>query len=182
MATCKPLCHTPYKFMLNWIYSCATILKSRVWRRCLIASCGQPSTIRQLALQPINYIEIHVTKSLSQTYKSKDFKIFRKTTRFELTMLSIGLRGQWKWSLSINPLEAIIVLAILSDVKIIKNYPIVTVTVDNTTILHCQFLRKLDNRLVAQVEFESTLYGFWIRSLCRLGYWAIFISSRLPTS
>ena len=45
-------------------------------------------------------------------------------------------------------------------VKIIKNYPIVTVTVDNTTILHCQFLRKLDNRLVAQVEFESTLYGF----------------------
>ena len=75
-------------------------------------------------------------------------------------MLSIGLRGQWQWALSINPLEAIIVLAILSDVKIIKNYPIVTVTVDNTTILHCQFLRKLDNRLVAQVEFESTLYGF----------------------
>ena len=44
-----------------------------------------------------------------------------------------------KWALSVNPLEAIIVLAILSDVKIIKNYPIVTVTVDNTTILHCQF-------------------------------------------
>ena len=75
-------------------------------------------------------------------------------------MLSIGLCDQWKWALSINPLEAIIILAILSDVKIIKNYPIVTVTVDNTTILHCQFLRKLDNRLVAQVEFESTLYGF----------------------
>ena len=106
MATCKPLCHTPYKFMLNWIYSCATILKSRVWRRCLIASGGHPSAIQQLALQPINYIEIHVTNSLSQHYKSKDFKIFKKTTRFQLTMLSIGLRGQWKWALSINPLEA----------------------------------------------------------------------------
>ena len=58
-------------------------------------------------------------------------------------MLSIGLRGQWKWALSVNPLEAIIVLAILSDVKIIKNYPIVTVTVDNTTILHCQFFTEI---------------------------------------
>ena len=47
-----------------------------------------------------------MTNSLSQPYESKDFKIFKKTTRFELTMLSIGLRGQWKWALSINPLEA----------------------------------------------------------------------------
>ena len=47
------------------------------------------------------------------------------------------------WALSVNPLEAIIVLAILSDVKIIKNYPIVTVTVDNTTILHCQFFTEI---------------------------------------
>ena len=43
----------------------------------------------------------------------------------------------------LNLLEAIIVLAILSDVKIIKNYPIVTVTVDNTTILHCQFFTEI---------------------------------------
>ena len=76
-------------------------------RRCLIASGGQPSDIQQLALQPINYIEIHVTNSLSQPYKSNDFKIFKKTTRFQLTMLSIGLRGQWKWALNINPLEAL---------------------------------------------------------------------------
>ena len=113
-------------------------------RRCLIALGGQPSDIQQLALQPINYIEIHVTNSLSQPYKSKDFQLFQQTaTRVELTMLSIGLCDQWKWALSINPLEAIIVLAILSDVKIIKNYPIVTVTVDNTTILHCQFFTEI---------------------------------------
>ena len=35
------------------------------------------------------------------------FSAFQQTaTRVELTMLSIGLCDQWKWALSINPLEA----------------------------------------------------------------------------
>ena len=73
-----------------------------------------------------------------------------EAARIELTILPpmamfipLTYASIWKWALSVNPLEAIIVLAILSDVKIIKNYPIVTVTVDNTTILHCQFFTEI---------------------------------------
>ena len=64
-------------------------------------------------------------------------------TAMTLLLFQLSYASIWKWALSINPLEAIIVLAILSDVKIIKNYPIVTVTVDNTTILHCQFFTEI---------------------------------------
>ena len=93
-----------------------------------------------------------MTNSLSQPYKSKDFKIFlslmeatglEPVTAITLLLFQLSYASIWKWALSINPLEAIIVLAILSDVKIIKNYPIVTVTVDNTTILHCQFFTEI---------------------------------------
>ena len=64
-------------------------------------------------------------------------------TAMTLLLFQLSYASIWQWALSINPLEAIIVLAILSDVKIIKNYPIVTVTVDNTTILHCQFFTEI---------------------------------------
>ena len=64
-------------------------------------------------------------------------------TAMTLLLFQLSYASIWKWALSINPLEAIIVLAILSDVKIIKNYPIVTITVDNTTILHCQFFTEI---------------------------------------
>ena len=48
-----------------------------------------------------------MTNFCVRPYKARIFRLFHQTvTRVELTMLSIGLCGQWKWALSINPLEA----------------------------------------------------------------------------